>query len=151
LRAHRDFLRSRCKNPRTIISGGVPNFAEAITDFFWNWKLSRNEQVKLIRDITFDGEYNNNMQERFNAELRDREKAIRGVKPNSPIFQGAQIYHNYIRPHMALECITPADLAGIKVQGDNRWLTLIQNDLKLTGRIVGHKFLLEGWNGQKSI
>jgi hypothetical protein len=52
---------------------------------------------------------------------------------------------------MALEGMTPADLAGIKVQGDNRWLTLIQNDLKLTGRMVGHQFFLEGWNGQKSI
>jgi len=28
---------------------------------------------------------------------------------------------------------------------------LIQNDLKLTGRMVGHQFFLEGWNGQKSI
>ena len=151
MRAHRDFLRPRCKNPRTIISDGAPNFPEATTDFFWNWKLSRNEQVKLIRDITFDGECHKNMQERFNGEFRDREKAIRDVKPDSPIFQGAQIYHNYIWPHVALEGMTPADLSGIKVQGDNRWLTLIQNDLKLTGRIVGHKFLLEGWNGQRSI
>ena len=31
------------------------------------------------------------------------------------------------RRFQALKGKTPADLAGIKVQGDNKWLTLIQN------------------------
>jgi len=38
-----------------------------------------------------------------------------------------QIFHNYVRPHMALEGQTPADKAGIKVRGRNKWLTIIQN------------------------
>lgn len=38
-----------------------------------------------------------------------------------------QMYHNYLRPHMALDGKTPADKAGIEIQGDNKWLTLIQN------------------------
>jgi hypothetical protein len=42
-------------------------------------------------------------------------------------FDGSQIYHNYIRPHMGLEGKTPAEACGIKIQGDNKWLTLIQN------------------------
>jgi hypothetical protein len=32
-----------------------------------------------------------------------------------------------LRPHQALKGKTPPDLAGIKVKGDNKWLTLIQN------------------------
>jgi hypothetical protein len=38
-----------------------------------------------------------------------------------------QIYDNYVRPHMALEGKTPAETAGIKVEGENKWITIIQN------------------------
>jgi hypothetical protein len=38
-----------------------------------------------------------------------------------------QIYHNYVRPHEALRGKTPAEAAGVKVERENKWLTLIQN------------------------
>jgi hypothetical protein len=38
-----------------------------------------------------------------------------------------QIYHNYIRPHESLDGKTPSEVAGFKVEGNNKWLTLIQN------------------------
>ena len=79
-------------------------------------------------DIRFGGEIHNNKMERINGEIRDREKVVRGVKrTDSPLIAGMQIYHNYVRPHMGLNGKTPADLAGIDVQGKNKWLTLIQN------------------------
>jgi hypothetical protein len=66
--------------------------------------------------------------ERMNGEIRDREKVFRGLKkPDTPILAGYQIYHNYVRPHMGLSGKTPADLAGIQVEGHDKWLTLIQN------------------------
>ena len=69
--------------------------------------------------------------ERMNGEIRDREKVVRGVKKEeSPLLTGLRIYHNYVRPHMALGGKTPADLAGIQVNGDNKWLTIIQNASK---------------------
>lgn len=40
------------------------------------------------------------------------------------------IYHNFIKPHQGLQGRTPAEAAGIKVQGENKWLTLIQNASK---------------------
>jgi hypothetical protein len=46
---------------------------------------------------------------------------------NCAIPSGMQIYHNYIRPHQALKGKTPAEVAGIKVEGVNKWLTIIQN------------------------
>jgi hypothetical protein len=46
------------------------------------------------------------------------------------MFDGYQMYHNYLRPHMALDGKTPADKAGIEIQGDNKWLTIIQNAVK---------------------
>ena len=54
---------------------------------------------------------NNNKQERFNGEFRDREKVMRGIKKtDSLMFDGYQIYHNYIREHMGLNGKTPAKL-----------------------------------------
>jgi hypothetical protein len=55
-------------------------------------------------------------------------KVMRSLKKgNSPILAGCQIYHNYVRPHMALDDPTPADRAGIEIKGKDKWLTLIQN------------------------
>lgn len=47
---------------------------------------------------------NNNKMERINGEIRDREKVMRGLKEkDTPILQGMQIYHNFMRPHEALK------------------------------------------------
>jgi len=69
--------------------------------------------------------------ERINGEIRDREKVTRNLKgTDSPILKGMEIYDNYVRPHIGLDGKTPADLAGIKVEGKNKWLTIIQNASK---------------------
>lgn len=66
--------------------------------------------------------------ERLNGEIRDREKMFRGLKStNTPILKGCQLYHNYIRPHETLDGKAPAEAAGIKVEGANKWMTIIQN------------------------
>jgi len=53
---------------------------------------------------------------------------MRGLETkDSPILTGYQLFHNYIRPHKALDYKTPAEAAGIEVQGEDKWLTLIQN------------------------
>jgi len=66
--------------------------------------------------------------ERMNGELRQREKVMRTLeKPDTPILVGMQIFHNYVRPHEALNGKTPSEVAGIRVGGENKWLTLIQN------------------------
>jgi hypothetical protein len=64
----------------------------------------------------------------MNGEIRDRERVMRTLETSdTPILKGMQIYHNYVRPHMALKGKTPAEVAGIMVKGENKWLTLIQN------------------------
>jgi transposase InsO family protein len=67
--------------------------------------------------------------EAFNGNtVRSREKTMRSLKrEDTPILTGMQIFHNHVRPHMALDGKTPAELAGIEVKGENKWLTLIQN------------------------
>jgi hypothetical protein len=52
---------------------------------------------------------------------------MRGLKKmDTPILKGYQIFHNYIRPHEALNGKTPAK-CGIITEGENKWKTLIQN------------------------
>lgn len=115
------------KKPSVLITDGARNFQDA-------WKReykSKNfleKKTEHIRHIHFDGDKNNNKMERINGEIRDREKVMRSLKrADSPILVGMQIHHNFIRGHMGLEGQTPAEKCGIKIEGNNKWITLIQN------------------------
>ncbi len=78
--------------------------------------------------MRFASPIHNNKMERLNGEVRDREKTFRGLeRTDTPILKGYQIFHNFVRPHEALEGKTPAEACGIKVEGENKWLTIIQN------------------------
>lgn len=56
---------------------------------------------------------------------------MRGLKKDdTATLKGYQLYHNFIRPHEALNGKTPAEACGIEVMGDNKWMTLIQNASK---------------------
>jgi hypothetical protein len=71
--------------------------------------------------------------ERMNGEVRDREKTMRGLKKDdTAILQGYQLYHNFIRPHEALDGKTPSEVCGITIEGRNKWKTLIENASKKT-------------------
>lgn len=113
------------KRPNTIITDGLGSYNEAYNTEFFTLK---NPRTKHINAIKLSGDMNNNKMERMNGEIRDREKVMRGLKKDdTPILQGMQIFHNYLRPHEALKGKTPADACGIEVVGNNKWLTLIQN------------------------
>ena len=119
------------KQPKTLITDGAPNFHEAYMQEFWT--QNKDTRTEHIRHIRLAGDRSNNRMERFNGEVRQREKVMRTLKrPDTPILSGYQIYHNYIRPHEALEGKTPAQVAGIEIKGNDKWLTLIQNASKKT-------------------
>jgi|SRR5215212_126193 len=116
------------KRPNTLIRDGAPNFQQAFNKEFWSRK---NPRTRHIRHIRLQGGHNNNKMERLNGEIRDREKVMRGLKKiETPILKGYQLYHNYFRPHESLDGKTPADACGIKIEGDNKWITLIQNSMR---------------------
>jgi transposase-like protein len=113
------------KKPMTIITDGLPAYHDAFNKEFWTMKKPRAEHINAIK---LSGNMNNNKMERFNGEIRDREKTMRGLKTKeTPILTGYQIFHNYFRPHGGLGGKTPAEACGITVQGKNKWITLIQN------------------------
>jgi transposase-like protein len=114
------------KTPKTLVSDGAANFHEAYNQEFRTLKLET--RTEHIRHIRLAGDWNNNKMERMNGEIRDREKVMRGLEiKESPILTGYQLFHNFIRPHMALGGKTPAEAAGIQVNGENKWMTIIQN------------------------
>jgi len=64
----------------------------------------------------------------MNGEIRDRAKVMRGLKnTDTSVLTGYQIYHNYFRPHMALDGKTPEEKCGIEIGGQNKWITVIRN------------------------
>ncbi len=69
---------------------------------------------------------NNNRIERLNGTLRERVKVQRGWKSmKTQIAEGQRIHYNFVKPHQALAGQTPAEVAGIGVQG-NKWMELLR-------------------------
>jgi transposase-like protein len=118
-------IRVTGKKPKTLITDGLRAYQDAYYSEFYSFKEGWQEH---IHKIALRETHNNNKMERFNGEVRDREKVMRGLKTKkTPILSGYQIFHNYIRPHEGLEGKTPSEVCGIKVEGENKWITLIQN------------------------
>lgn len=83
-----------------------------------------------VRSVGQRDEGLNQMVERVNNTVRYREKTFRGMdndKSAQIMADGIRINYNFIHPHMGLDGRTPAEAAGIRVEGENKWLTLIQN------------------------
>jgi len=120
------------KAPKMLITDGLKSYRDAyVKEYQTNHGHSRTLH---IREIRLAGKVHNNKVERMNAEIRDRENPFRGLKrTDSPILKGLQIYHNFIGPHEGLGGDTPADRVGINVEGENKWLTIIQNASKRVG------------------
>lgn len=76
-----------CKVPHTLITDGAFNFGSA---FRTAYRRENDAQMtKHIRHIRLQGDKNNNRMERFNGELRDREKVTRNLKKtDTPILSG---------------------------------------------------------------
>jgi transposase-like protein len=117
------------KSPKKIITDGLPSYHDAYKKEFWT--LKKETRAEHIRHIKLQGDHNNNMMERLNGEFRDREKVMRGLKKkDSPSITGYQLYHNYLREHEGLKGKTPAEACGIEIEGENKWITIIQNASK---------------------
>lgn len=116
------------KRPAVFISDGAANLHVAYKKEFY----SNRQTTKHIRYIHLAGDKNNNKMERMNGEIRGREKVFRGLKTkDSSILKGYQLYNNYVRPHESLNGKTPADACGIVVEGNDKWMTIIQNSAKI--------------------
>ncbi len=85
-----------------------------------------HQSCKHIADVGLQ-ESLNNVLERMHGSIREREKVMRGIKvDDTPILPMNMIYYNFVRPHQALNGKTPAEVAGIGIIGENKWIGLIK-------------------------
>ena len=116
------------KVPSRLVSDGAANFAHAHRKQFASKNPGDKESVHE-RHIHMDGDMNNNQMESFNGNtVRQREKVTRSLKrEDSSTMTGLRLYYNNVRPHQGLPGkTTPGEAAGIKIEGANKWKTMIQ-------------------------
>ena len=117
------------KTPRAFITDGLPAYAKSSKRVFG--KETHHVSNVGINSKRKSGKIHptNNMMERLNGEIRDREKVFRGLKRmDTPIIQGMKLWYNFSKEHGGLGGdVTPSEAALIKVDGDNKWKTIIQN------------------------
>jgi transposase-like protein len=120
--------------PTFVVTDGLRAYQDAFNKEFFTLRNPRTEHVRLAGIAKRE---NNNMVERLHGTVRERDKVMRGLKrnPTNDVIEGFRIYYNFIRPHMALNGKTPAEMANINLQLEqNRWESLIRQSLKTTTR-----------------
>lgn len=116
--------------PATMTTDGLPAYIKAFKKEFFTL---RNPRTKHIRKPRFVDRKNNNIVERLNGTVRERDKVMRGLKEE----QKAQVmmdtmrnYYNFRRPHQSLDGKTPAQMANVDPKlGGNKWLSLIRKSI----------------------
>jgi transposase-like protein len=112
--------------PQIIFTDALRSYREGISYAWFNDKRPKHIAKAGIRKPNAT----NNRIERLNGTLRERVKVQRGWKSmKTPIAEGQRSHYNFVKPHQALEGQTPAQRAGLVVEGENKWLELLMKAL----------------------
>ena len=91
------------KTPRAFITDGLPAYLKSSKKVFG--KKTYHISNVGINSKRKSGKIHptNNIMERLNGEIRDREKVFRGLKEkNTPLIQGLKLWHNFSKEHGGL-------------------------------------------------
>jgi len=116
--------------PQIMVTDGLRAYDEAFKKEFFTL---RNPRVKHIRKPRFVDKANNNMIERMQGSIRERDKVLRALKnrEENQLINGFRLYYNFIRPHQALNGLTPAEMANLNLNLEqNKWLSLIKQSIQ---------------------
>ena len=114
------------RKPKYIVTDGLQSYKRAVKKEF----PTNTHETEHLYNVGLQHHPNNNHVERLHGEIRSREKTMRGLKiDTTPIVEGHRLYHNFIKPHMALDGKTPSEEAGITIDGDNKWMSLMKTAL----------------------
>ena len=111
--------------PWVFVTDGLREFRKPAKKAFW--RRAGRRLVHVI-EIHMQNEFNhNNVHESFNGNIKPLLEVRGGFQSDSPAMAGLAILaHNFFRPHTALDGRTPAEAAGILVDGPDRVLTLLE-------------------------
>jgi len=116
------------KKPKIFKTDGHRSYKPAFTKTFYS--RYNSEKVQWDRNVTSKTGKYNVLIERLNRTLKDRLKTMYGFKSRNSaplLLTGWVAYYNFVRPHMGIGNMTPAEKAEIKLEiGDNKWLGLIR-------------------------
>jgi transposase-like protein len=116
--------------PKALVHDGLRAYDEAYQKEFYTLK---NPRTMNVRSVSVRHEGLNSKVERLNGSVRDREVVMRGMdhkESAQELLEAMRIYYNYIKPHMGLDGKTPAEASGIKIEGNNKWKTIMKNASK---------------------
>ena len=119
--------KKRCGVPLLLVTDKRPDFAKTHREVF-----TKNTEGKVSKHLyethAKKQHCNNNVMERLNGTFRDHLKSTCRIGKVTSEAVGRYVnYYNFFRSHMGLDGDTPADRAGIVIEGDNKLVTVIQN------------------------
>ena len=122
----RDAVETAGGRPDILITDGLKGFGKGYRRVMYT---NTKPRPYHITDVGIQDRHAvNNVYERFNGEIKDRIACIRGFSSKDPaLLRLLIVYHNFIRPHGGLGGRTPAEAAGITIDGPDKWLTLIRH------------------------
>ena len=105
--------RQRSENaPQRIRTDGLRSYATGIKRAF------PSHPVKHVVSQGIRAQINNNLSERLQGTLRDRDKTLRGLdhrRSGQTYIDGLVLHYNYFRPHGGLDGKRPAEAAGAEI------------------------------------
>jgi transposase-like protein len=115
--------------PRFVVTDGLNSYKKAFMKEFWTNK----QNCRHIANVSIKGERNNNLIERYHGTYRERDKVMRGldsIDTSRDMLENYRTYYNFIRPHQALNGLTPAETTNIYNDIKNKWLGLLYASIK---------------------
>ncbi len=134
----RTFLEARAAfHEARLIAKEAPSVV--VTDALRSYEGAYVENIKELQKIVHLSRSSirsgrNARIERFHGSVREREKVMRSLKHQESaqdLLDGYRAWYNFVRPHMTLGGLTPAQAAEIPLElGPNKTLSLIRKALK---------------------
>ena len=118
------------EQPLELVTDGLESYSNAIRK-----ELGSNPEKPVIHLQGSLTKALNNKMERLNGTIKSRTKTMAGMynQDGSIRFaEGFSIYYNYVRPHLALNHMTPAMMRGITNEHLS-WMDLIEKSKKIIG------------------
>jgi putative transposase len=111
------------KLPEQVLTDALRAYRQGISESFPSIKPEHVAKCGIAKPHE-----NNSRIERLNGTIRERTKVVRAWKKHkTPLAEGQRIHYNFVKPHIALEGQTPAQMAGIGIKANDKWLDLMKN------------------------
>ena len=116
------------KKAQTLITDGSFAYSYSVKKEFGTYKNKKPH----YRYVSFrQKDSNNNIIERYHGTHKDRTKSMRGMKTMKGINIyniGFKNYYNFIKPHMGLGGLTPAQVSELNIPAN--WKMILKEALK---------------------